>query len=514
MAQTGITTSAPDAAGGMPHSYIMQMQKAVGNKGVLQMLGEEVAGRARSNAVYSRPAEAVYGRASNMRPPVAVAAAAPAAPAPPLVIEIPGNLQGRGDYHAIYNWLNSEAQKSKKEPLFSFFDALSPRQKMAAIDIMAGEKGASLSSIQSKMLTGLFSKSLDWDRFSVAAREAKSINTENYNKDTSGDYAGYTLTGSGVAASGVATSAKQSDLLFGASGAKPVAEGAAPVAAGLSGLSALAQVYGAASRYDSETASSAENQQAIADGAAGLSDAARSGADTANTIRTAAGMAVSGAATAVAGAGAIVGGAAYMVGGVRGYREANRNLQELSNVKERLQDREPSDLNEKLGQAADLGASTQDMRKTTSAATAAKGALMVAGGIALLVAAASPIGPILLAAAAVLGGIAAVVRLYRKQKRKESFVDKIMNIDEEMEKPEHEGLGRDKVRQKVIESKGFNGTSQCYAQIVTDLSMALYEAGVRGSDEESIAIIESIGLKVDTIKQTPSQEAIAKKLNG
>ena len=509
--------SSADVVGGMPQTYIMQMQKAVGNKAVMQMLGEERAaptGRARSNAIYGRPGEAVQGRPGNMRPPIAPVAAAPAAPSPPIAVQIPGNLQGKGQYHAIYSWLQGEAQKSKKESLFGFFDALSPQQKMAAIDIMAGSKSPELGSIQSKMVTGLISKSLNWDRFSVAAREAKSINTTNYNADTSGDYAGYTLTGSGVAASGVAGSAKQSDLLFGAAGAKPVAEGAAPVAAGLGGLAALAQVYGAASRYDSATQSVAENQQAVADGAAGLSDAARSGADTANTIRTAAGMAVSGAATAVAGAGAIVGGAAYMVGGVRGYRDANRNLQELSSVKERLQDKEPSDMNEKLGLAADLGSSTQEMRKTTSAATAAKGALMVAGGIALLVAAASPLGPILLAAAAALGGIAAVVKFYRKHKRKESFVDKVMNVDEEMKKPENEGLGKDKVRQKVIESKGFNGTSQCYAQIVTDLSMALYEGGVRGGDEESVSIIESIGLKVDSVKQTPSQEAIAKKLNG
>ena len=441
----------------------------------------------------------------------ALTSAAPAAaPATP---KIPPDLKGKGGYGAAYSWLKEQANASKKSSLFSFFDALEPEQKMSAIRSMANNaRNISVDALKKSMLTGIISKSVDWDRFSEICRQANKIDTTNHNADQDRDYASYAAIGTSSTAGGVSGSATIS-LGLGAGGAASTALASAPLAAGLSGVASVSQIYNATQNYDSSLSAAGKAQLAAGEGGGGAADIARFSAGSVNSVRALGGMAANGAATVAAGAGAIVGGAAYMVGGAAGYIESGRNAKQLGKVEERLAEHKGEEHADQQLLAAGLGKSTQEMNKSKSGMTAAKGAMMVAGGALLIAAAASPAGPILIALAAILGGVAAIMKFYKKYKRKEAFVDKALKVDESAALPANKGISKEQVRQSLLEKKGFNSVGQCYNQIVTDLAGMLYKSGVEGDDKESKQIIESIGLKIDKLKKKPGKDLIAKKLH-
>ncbi|WP_042167896.1 hypothetical protein [Paenibacillus gorillae] len=506
--------------GNMSPAEIMQLQRSVGNQAVNQMYSSR-------SASSSRPPVQRQGiRASNLfqstETPArssqpASASAAPAAAQPPAraipTPQIPGDLQGKGGYSQVYSWLRQQAHASKKSGLFSFFDSLQPQQKMSAIRSMAGNpRNITVDAVKKSMMTGIFSKSVDWDKFSVISRETKKMDTKNYNADQDRDYASYTATGTSAAAGGVSGSATISKTL-GASGAAGTALVAAPIAGGLSGFASVSQIYNATQNYDEALSTAGKASLVAGEGASGTADIARFTASSVNGVREAAGMAVNGAATVAAGAGAIVGGAAYMVGGAAGYVESGRNAKKLGQLEQQLGERAGEAETDQKLLAASLGRSTQEMNKSKSGATAVKGAMMIAGGAVLIAAAASPAGPILLALAAILGGVAAIVKFYRKYKRKEAFVDKALKVEEAMALPANKDIPKDQVRQALLEKNGFNNVGQCYAQLVTDLAGMLFESGVKGDDAESRQIIEGIGLKIDKAKQKPGKDLIAKKLH-
>lgn len=478
--------------------HIMQLQRTVGNQAVQRMLSGMTAPQGRAPRVQAAGADVIR------RNPEA-AAAAPIAAAP----KLGGDLRSMGEYYTIYKWLKAQAEKAGKTALFGFFDSLDPGQKMAAIRSMAGNaRSPDLDKVKETMITGFFSKSFDWNRFSELSREAKQSDTTNYNADQARDYASYSAIGTSSAAGGTSGSAKISSEL-GARGALPVATNAAPVAAGLSGAASISQMYNATQNYDSSLSTADKAQLVVGEGGGGAADFARFAAAAADGPREIA----SGAATMAAGVGAVVGGAAYLVSGVAGYREGRKNAAKLEGLESGFGERAGDARAEQLGHAAHLGASTQHLNKNKSAATAAKGAMMIAGGAVLLAAAASPIGPLLITAAAILGGIAAIIKFYKKSKRKEAFVDRVLGTEAEAAKPENAGLGKEKVRQRLMEVRGFNSVDQCYSQIVTDLAGMLFDGGVKGEDEECKQVLEAMGLKIDKKKQKPSKELIAKKLH-
>ncbi|MFH5181760.1 hypothetical protein ACHHV8_03525 [Paenibacillus sp. TAB 01] len=457
------------------------------------------------------------GSAPPLAGPVLGAGGAPAGAAPAQAWtrrESARDLSHYHNYHTVYQWLKGRAETEKKSGLFSYFDELSAGEKMFAIKAMCNqERVPSIQKVKETMLTGIFTKTLDWDKFSEISREAKAKNIRNYNADQTRDYASYTAIGTSAAAGGVSGSATISAGL-GAGKALGVANSVAPAAGVLSGVASISQIYNASQNYD-ESLSAVDKAQLIGtEGSGGLADLTRFSAGTVNSVRTFGGMAANGAATAAAGAAGIVGGAAYLAGGVAGYIENGRNQKKLNALEEQFNTRAAADQHQReLGLAAHLGGSTQAMNKSKSAATAAKGALMIAGGALLIAAAASPAGPILLAAAAIIGGIGALVKFYRKSKRKEAFVDKALQVNREMAKPEMAGAKREQVRQQLLEAQGFNSVDQCYAQLVTDLATMLYEGGVTGQDEECQSVIEGLGLKIDKAKKKPGKELIAKKLH-
>jgi len=550
-APAGRSASTPQAApgqalsnfrqGSMSPADVMQLQRSSGNQAVLQLFRDRSAAAPGTQAPIQRQITRPGNMFQSTRiPPVASTAATPAASiaAPstaasvtPVVetparaessasspaadvpaVRTPPNLQGRGGYGEVYSWLKAQASSSKKTDLFGFFDTLSPEQKMSAIRAMAGSARAiSVDAVKKTMMSGFISKSVDWDKFSVIVREAKKIDTTNYNADQDRDYASYAAIGTSSAAGGVSGSSTISQTL-GAAGAKGTALVSAPIAGGLGGVAAVSQIYNASQNYDGALSAAGKAQVVAGEGAGGAADLARVTAGTVNSVRQVSGMALNGAATAAAGAGAMIGGAAYMAGGAAGYIEGRRNVKRMGEVEERLAG-QSGELAEQQRLAAGLGKSTQEMNKSKSGMTAVKGALMVAGGVALIAAAASPAGPILIALGAILGGVAAIVKFYKKHKRKEAFVDKALKVDEAMASEAYKGLARDKVRQSLLEKHGFNSLGQCYNQLVTDLAGMLYESGVVGDDQESRAIIENIGLKIDKAKKKPGKDLIAKKLH-
>lgn len=478
-------------------------------------------GRSRSSAVFAPPLPAsserrgaIIGGQSQPASSLAQDQARPAAGGAPMPDRISGNLKEKGEYGTIYGWLQGQSVADEKGALFAFFDRLQPLQKMAAIRSMNGgtTRQPDLAKVKANMLTGIFTKNVDWDKFSQISRESTSVDMTNYNDDQARDYVSYAAIGSSALTGGTSGSATVS-AGAGASGATSVAEALGPAAAGLSGIAAVSQIYNASQNYDDSLDTADKVQLLAGEATGGAADLARFSAGGVNSVRIFSGMAAQGAATVATGAGAVVGGAAYMVGGVAGYRASKRNEAKLSELEEEFNEREGEEGVEDLANAANLGGSTQGMNKTKSAMTAAKGALMVAGGVALIAAAASPVGPILIAAAAILGGVAAIIKFYKKHKRKETFVDKVLKIDEEMRKPANEGIERGKVRQAKIESYGFNTVAQCYAAMVTHLAEMLYKSGVIGNNKDSIAVIDSIGLKVDKKTKKPTKEMIAKKLH-
>ncbi|SFM12765.1 hypothetical protein SAMN03159341_11767 [Paenibacillus sp. 1_12] len=467
-------------------------------------------------------APALAPAAGAAAPTTAGPTAAPsAAVIPPAARPAPTkDLTSYQNYNVVYKWLKERAVKEKKAGLFGYFDDLTAGEKMSAIKVMCGnERSPSIDKVKSTMLTGIFTKTIDWDRFSEISREAKAKNITNYNADQARDYAAYTAIGTSGATSGVSGTAALSNTL-GAGGALSVANAVAPAAGVLSGVASVSQIYNASENYDSSLSAAGKAEVLGSEASGGAADLTRFTAGTVNGVRTLGGMAASGTATAAAGAAGVVGGAAYLAGGVAGYVESSRNQKKLAELEKGFGAQGSMNENDQtkphqgdLGLAANLGGSTQAINKTKSAITAAKGALMIAGGAVMIAAALSPVGPILLAAAAILGGIGAIVKFYKKSKRKETFVDKALNIDKEMAKPENAGLSREKVRQGVLEAYGFNNVGQCYNQLVTDLASMLYEGGVAGQDDEAKSVIEGIGLEVNRLKKKPGKDLIAKKLH-
>lgn len=508
--------------GTMSPENVMQLQKAAGNQAVLQLFRDRGAPsiglkppiqrqtEQTDSATASPPSAEAVG-AESAGPSTATPAASSWRAALPKT-KIGNDLQGMGSYKSVYGWLKEQAGTDKKTALFGYFDALKTDQKISAIKAMAGNaRNVDVAAVKKVMLSGIISKSVDWDKFSVICREAKKIDTNNYNADQDRDYASYAAIGTSSAAGGVSGSSTISQTL-GAAGAKGTALMSAPIAGGLGGVAAISQVYNATQSYDGALSAAGKAQIIAGEGGGGAADLARVTAGTVNSVRSVAGMAVNGAATVAAGAGAIVGGAAYMAGGAAGYIEGRRNVKQLGAVEDRLAGKE-GELADQQRLAAGLGKSTQEMNKSKSGMTAVKGAMMIAGGAVLIAAAASPAGPILIALAAILGGVAAIVKFYKKYKRKEAFVDKALKVDETAALPANKGIAKDKVRQSLLEKNGFNNVGQCYNQLVTDLAGMLYKSGVEGDDPESRKIIESIGLKIDKAKKKPAKDLIAKKLH-
>jgi hypothetical protein len=188
---------------------ILQMQRIVGNRAVQRMLS--ASSRADKPVVQRQvpPApEAVAAPAGPVAvPPAAVpaeaagpvSAAAPAAPAAPAAA--PKNakdLKNFSNYHVVYKWLKARAAKEKKNGLFGYFDDLSAGQKMQAIKAMCDNaRFPSVEKAEETMLTGVYTKTVDWDRFSEICRDAKSKDTKNYNADEARDYVSYTAIGNG-----------------------------------------------------------------------------------------------------------------------------------------------------------------------------------------------------------------------------------------------------------------------------------------------------------------------------
>ncbi|MEK3725877.1 hypothetical protein [Paenibacillus sp. FSL H8-0034] len=460
------------------------------------------------------PAEAAPIAGLSAGAPIIAAPSQQARPAPTK------DLQKYHNYNVVFEWFKGRAEKEKKAGLFGYFDDLTTGEKMSAIKAMCGnDRTPTIDKAKKTMLTGVFTKTVDWDRFSEISREAKAKNITNYNADQARDYASYAAIGTSGATSGVSGTAAMSNTL-GAGGALSVANAVAPAAGVLSGVASVSQIYNASENYDSSLSTAGKAQVLGSEASGGAADLTRFTAGTVNGVRTFGGMAASGAATAAAGAAGVVGGAAYLAGGVAGYVESSRNQKKLAELEKgfsakgsTVETEQAKQHQRDLGLAANLGGSTQTINKTKSAVTAAKGALMIAGGAVMLAAALSPVGPILLAAAAILGGIGAIVKFYKKSKRQETFVDKALNIDKEMTKPENAGLSREKVRQGVLEAHGFNNVGQCYNQLVTDLASMLYEGGVAGQDDEAKSVIEGIGLEVNRLKKKPGKDLIAKKLH-
>jgi hypothetical protein len=500
----------------MSAGHIMQLQRTVGNQAVQRMLSG-IAAQGRVQRAYDRTNNRAQAERQQTADGPAAARSAviqrdgEAAAVPPRAAapRTEADLRSKGEYYTIYKWLKNEAEKAGKTALFGYFDNLDPGQKMTAIRLMAGNaRNPDLDKVKENMITGFFSKSFDWNRFSEVSREANQSDTANYNADQARDYASYTAIGTSSAAGGTSGSAKISSEL-GARGALPVATNGAPVAAGLSGLASLSQMYNATQNYDSSLSAADKAQLVVGEGGGGAADFARFTAAASDGPTAVA----SGAATMAAGVGGVVGGAAYLVSGVAGYREGRKNAAKLEGLEGSFGERAGDARATQLGHAAHLGASTQHLNKNKSAATAAKGAMMIVGGAMMLAAAASPIGPLLITAAAILGGVAAIVKFYKKSKRKESFVDRVLGTEAEAAKPENAGLGKEKVRQRMMEARGFNSVDQCYSQIVTDLAGMLFDGGVKGEDEECRQVLEAMGLKIDKKQQKPSKELIAKKLH-
>lgn len=530
----------PNRTLGFSKENMIHMQRTVGNQAIQRMftsshrtgiptIQREVTAEApeavAAPAVEAAASNPIAAPAANVpaeaAPVAGLSAGAPAIAAPQQAGPAPTkDLKKYHNYNVVFEWFKGRAEKEKKAGLFGYFDDLTTGEKMSAIKAMCGnDRTPTIDKAKKTMLTGVFTKTVDWDRFSEICREAKAKNITNYNADQARDYASYAAIGTSGATSGVSGTAAMSNTL-GAGGALSVANAVAPAAGVLSGVASVSQIYNASENYDSSLSTAGKAQVLGSEASGGAADLTRFTAGTVNGVRTFGGMAASGAATAAAGAAGVVGGAAYLAGGVAGYVESSRNQKKLVELEKGFSAKGSTGETEQakqhqrdLGLAANLGGSTQSINKTKSAVTAAKGALMIAGGAVMLAAALSPVGPILLAAAAILGGIGAIVKFYKKSKRQETFVDKALNIDKEMTKPENAGLSREKVRQGVLEAHGFNNVGQCYNQLVTDLASMLYEGGVAGQDDEAKSVIEGIGLEVNRLKKKPGKDLIAKKLH-
>lgn len=443
----------------------------------------------------------------------------------PPVVEIKRTSELRNEgYGDIYDWLTYKADKQGKLGLLSFFDELTVEQQKAAIMKMAGtsdkpskEKFAEAMSTRKNMG---FKKTVDWDKFSVASREAKKLQTSDYNADKERHYAAYTAAGSSAALGAAGFSATLANQA-GESGAAAAVTGMAPAAAGFSALSSATQVYNAYQNQEAALGTHDSAQNIVGEMGGGLADTTRFTAQSVETGRMLAGAAASSAATVVAGAAGVAGGAAYLASGIAGYFKHKQRKKELRKLAKKYEhksdDMVPLDFGERgmLEQAALLGADTQRLNRKKSAATAAKGAAMIAGG-ALLLAGAGPIGWVLLGAAGLIGGAAAIYKYWQKRSRKEEVVDRYLNVNNYMmernQNQEDKGQ-RGAARDTLMQQRGFNNVGQCYAHIVTELADSIYDNGVKQGKEDYENLITNIGLEISKDRKEPKPELIAKKLH-
>ncbi|MEV5029907.1 hypothetical protein [Paenibacillus sp. LPE1-1-1.1] len=429
-----------------------------------------------------------------------------------------GEAQAAGGSQAIISWLKSEASKDKKSDLFSFFEGLSTMEQKIAANLFAGGSGAPSLSKAKKHITGFTGRSVDWDKFSTIVRTVKGNKTKNYNEDQDRDYVTYATTAAAAsvgASSAAATGVSEAQNLATSStnaGALGAVTDIGPASAMLSGVTAGMQIYNAAQNHEEALSTHDKYQNIGAEGGAGVADLARFGATSVVNTQTFMGAAVSTAATAAAGAAGVVGGAAYLAGGVAGvYTHGKRknNLEKL--------EKETAGKDEKLNLAANIGASTQEINRKKSAATALKGAAMIVGGGLLLASAATPVGWLLLGVAGAIGGIAAIYKFYKKRTRKEEIVDRFLGVDKkvaELQAADPQAKpDKSVIRNSLLQQNGFNSVGQCYSQIITDLAHTVYKKGVLESDPQYITLIKNIGLTPDAKKKTPKIELIAKKLH-
>ncbi|MDQ0061806.1 hypothetical protein [Paenibacillus harenae] len=437
-----------------------------------------------------------------------------------------------GGSAAIESWIAAEAAKDKKTALHGFYTAFGPMQRKIAINLFAGGSGAPSLAKAKKHLTGIFGRSIDWDKFSKIVRTVNSQKTQNYNEDTDRVYVTYATTAAAASVGASSAAASTTGEVQGIVGAgKEGAFGAVidmgPASAALSGVTSGVQIYNAVQNHDEAQGGFDKFENVVGEGASGAADLARFGATGVVNTQKFMGAAVSGAATAAAGAATaaagaataavgaagVVGGAAYLASGVAGVYTHGKRMNKL-NALEKASAGKDAD----LSRAAGLGASTQKINKTKSAATALKGAAMVVGGGILLAAgAATPVGWLLLGVAGAIGGIAAVYKFYKKRTRKEEVVDRFLDVDKKLAElqaanPEQK-QEKSKVRETLLQKNGFNSVAQCYAQIVTDLAHTIYEKGVVGKDAQYEELLRNIGLNPDHTKRTPKPDLIAKKLH-
>ncbi|MDQ6423586.1 hypothetical protein RB620_29670 [Paenibacillus sp. LHD-117] len=338
-APAGRASSAPESApglalpnlrhGNMTPADVIQLQRAGGNQAVLQLFRDRASAASRSKAPIQRqgirasnlfqstgapssaasavpstvastvpasatpasatpasatPASAIPASATSASATPASATPASAEPTSIPTPKIPSNLQGKGGYSEVYGWLKEQARASKKVDLFSFFDSLNPEQKMGAIRAMAGKaRNITVDAVKKTMLTGIISKSVDWDKFSEISRQAKKMDTTNYNADQDRDYASYAAIGTSSTAGGVSGSATISQTL-GAGGATGTALASAPIAAGLSGVASVSQIYNATQNYDGALSAGGKAQLVAGEGAGGIADLARFSAGSVNSV--------------------------------------------------------------------------------------------------------------------------------------------------------------------------------------------------------------------------------------
>ncbi|CAG7638893.1 hypothetical protein PAESOLCIP111_03988 [Paenibacillus solanacearum] len=410
-------------------------------------------------------------------------------------------------YGEIYQWLVYKANRQGKAPLLGFFDGLTVLQQIEAIKKMAGTTGKpSLDVFTDKMSTRnnmLFKKTVDWDKFSVACREAKKLRTDDVTADTAGDYAGYAATGGSVALS---AGDKLANM---AVGAGDVTKGLAQTGAGLSALGAAVQAYQAYDQHSSSLSAFDAVHNIGTEGVAGMADLTRYTAQAASPGSAVGEAVASGAATAVAGAAAIIGGAVYLAGGVAGYRMHDKREKNLSLLQTEADVKDDP----MLSRAASIGGETQALNRTKSAATAAKGAAMIVGGALLL--AGGPVGWIMIGVAGAISGAAAIYKFLKNRQRREEVVDRYIDLKGHMIASDFKDKDkRSASREKLLGEHGFNSISQCYTQIIAELAFGIYEKAVKGDDPEYRTLLENIGLVVNRKKGEPKPELIAKKLSG
>ncbi|TBL80785.1 hypothetical protein [Paenibacillus thalictri] len=400
-------------------------------------------------------------------------------------------------YKDIVLWLNYKANKQGKAGLMQFFETLSLPQKQVAIQKMAGTDKPDFKAFTEKISTrSRLKKRVDWDVFSTAAREAKGMKMDNYNKDTNIDYTGYGITGTGatVSAAGAGSTVAK---LAGDSGGAASALVLAPFSSGLSALGAAVSVGNAVNNYDSSMSTFDKAHTVGVGVGAGLADIAQSTSQTVETARAALGHTAASAATAAAGGAAIATGAINLIGGTATAIKSQQRKNALQNMN--------TQGDAVLERAADVGVRTQEINRNVGVGTAVKGAALLTGGI-LLLTASGPIGWILLGAAGAIAGAVAIYKFYKKRARKHEVVDRYLKLDKV---PEGE---KEKQRDGKLQQNGFNSVDQCYVHIITELANIIYEKGVVGDEENYMDLIQHIGLKREKGK-SPTPSMIAKKLN-